>query len=487
MKRYLIFTYFMLFGLSLGFAQSGKVIDDIYVTPNDAQMVNEVKASKKAKERKESQQSAIYRNGAREIVFIDQYGNKTTAISDTVYIVDNEVYADTIVDEEGYYLNEFKGSKSDFEYAERIRKFHNPRYTITIADPGYNDVYFLDNNYWNVYMDGMYSTITPTWNNPYYWDYQYSPFSYNSWAWRYNWGYPSWGSYYGMGWSNPWYSGYYGWGGHYGWGGGWYDPWYSPWYSSYYGWGGYGWGYPYYGGYYGYGYGGYPYYGGGLGYGGWYDTTTQTSRRNHSGTRTIVDSNAASRRTSAINSGASATSSRSGYTTVSRQPASSATTGRTQNSAVGARSTRSSYSPNVNTNMRTGSVRTSQEWTNVRSNNTRTYSTPTSSGRSSSVINRTNPSSRGTVAPNSGRTTSTRSSYESSGSSSRSSSHGIYPSRSSGDSRSYESSSSSRSSSSGSYSSGSSSSRSSGGSYSSGSSSSSSSGSSRSSGGGGRR
>ena len=42
MKRFLILINLIIFGLSLGFAQSGKIIDDIYVTPNDAQMVNEV-------------------------------------------------------------------------------------------------------------------------------------------------------------------------------------------------------------------------------------------------------------------------------------------------------------------------------------------------------------------------------------------------------------------------------------------------------------
>ena len=433
MKRYLVFTYFMLFGLSLGFAQSGRVIDDIYVTPNDAQMVNEVKASKKAKERKESQQSAIYRNGAREIVFIDQYGNKTTAISDTVYIVDNEVYADTIVDEEGYYLNEFKGSKSDFEYAERIRKFHNPRYTITIADPGYNDVYFLDNNYWNVYMDGMYSTITPTWNNPYYWDYQYSPFSYNSWAWRYNWGYPSWGSYYGMGWSNPWYSGYYGWGGHYGWGGGWYDPWYSPWYSGYYGWGGYGWGYPYYGGYYGYGYG-YPYYGGGYGYGGYsnYNSSHDQSTRRELGSGRYTNTgmrSSADRRTAVMSSQSRAnTSARTNdYTRVTSTRSGSTVQG-TRSGVSRDASTRSSVS-GVDTRTRTGAVRSSDAWNNVRSNSSYSTTGASSSGRSSTIINRSNPS------------TSTRSS--SSTYDTRSSGTYSAPSRSSSNSRSNESSRSS--------------------------------------------
>ncbi len=268
MKRFFIST-FLLIGIAFfSFAQNRIIIDDIYVTPNDAQMVNEIQSGKRVKSAYDSNKSTIYRNGAKSIVFIDQNGNQTTAISDTVYIVDGEVYADSVDlynENDGYYLNGFKGSNSDFEYAERIRKFHNPKYTITIADPGYNDIYFLDDDYWNVYVDGMYATITPTWNNPYWYNYQFSPYSYSNWAWRNNWGYPSYFSWSHYNWSYPYFGNYYGWN----------DPWYSPWYGGYYGWGGY------YGSYYGYGwnypfYGGYPYYGNN-----WYSTTNQTARRNY--------------------------------------------------------------------------------------------------------------------------------------------------------------------------------------------------------------
>ena len=458
MKRFFILTNLFIFGLSLGFAQTGKIIDDIYVTPNDAQMVQEVKAAIKTKTKNtETPQSTIYRNGAREIVFIDRNGNRTTAVSDTVYVVDGEVIADSIVydnnsEEEGYYINGFTGSKSDLEYAERIRRFHNPKYTITIADPGYNDIYFLDDNYWNVYVDGMYATITPTWTNPYWFNYQYSPYSYNSWGWRSSLYSPfGWGSYYGWGgYYDPWYSGYYGWGGFY-----------DPWYSGYYGWG-----YPYYGGWGGY-YGGwgFPYYGGYFG-SGWYDTTNQTSRRNYAGGRSVFDSGTTSRRNSVINSASG--SSRSGYTSVSRDPS---LAGSQRTSAVTSRGTRSSYSPDVDTRMRTGSVRSAQDWNNVRSNSSRTYSTPAAGERSSSVINRTNPATRSSsVNQGSGRTYDSRSSSattpsRSYDSSSRSTTPAYTPARSydSGSSRS-----------SGSISSGSSSSGSS-------------SGGSRSSGGGGRR
>lgn len=461
MKRFFILIYFIIFGLSLGFAQSGKIIDDIYVTPNDAQMVQEVKSVRKDKMNKvESQQSTVYRNGAREIVFIDQNGNRTTAVSDTVYIVDGEVIADSLAvenenQEDGYYLNGFKGSKSDLEYAERIRRFHNPKYTITIADPGYNDIYFLDDNYWNVYVDGMYATITPTWNNPYWFNYQYSPYSYGSWGWRSNWGYPyysGFGSYYGWGgYYDPWYYGY-NWGGFY-----------DPWYSSYYGWG-----YPYYGGYYGWGssyYGGwgYPYYGGyygypyGYGYGGYYGNLYDSQDRRGT-SRGTFSSPASGRRTSPVSRQSAVSAADGRYTSVSTQRGtanvnSGSRTGRstlgtnptntTGRSSVGTRGTttsRSSYSPDIDTRTRTGAVRSTEQWNQTRSANT--------SG-SSSVINRSNPSSGRTYDYSTGRSSTPSRTYEST------------PSRSSD---SYSTPSRSSSSSSGSYSSGSS--RSSGGSYS---------------------
>lgn len=435
MKRYLIIICLTLFGLSLGFAQSGKIIDDIYVTPNDAQMVNEMKAAKKAKakERKESQPSAIYRNGAKEIVFIDQYGNKTTAVSDTVYIVDNEVYADSVVKEEGHYLNGFKGSKSDYEYAERIRRFHNPRYTITIADPGYDDIYFLDNNYWNVYMDGMYATITPTWNNPYYWNYMYSPFSYSSWAWRYNWGYPYWGSYYGWGgWYDPWYSPWYG--GYYGWYGGWYNPWYSPWYSGYYGWGYsyYGWGYPYYGGYYGY-----PYYGGYYGYG-YYNYNSNFDQANR---RALSSSRYSATGLRSDNSRRSSVMSTQGRTNTTRDYTRVATS-RNDRTIQGTRSgvargVSSRSSTGIDTRTRTGAVRSAEDWNNVRSN--RSYNTGTRSSGRSSIINHSNPSSSRRSSSYGTRSRSSSGSYSSPSRSSSSRSYGSgrsgsysSPSRSSG-------------------------------------------------------
>ncbi len=94
-----------------------------------------------------------------------------------------------VVDEngdDGYYLNGFNGSDSDYEYALRIRRFHNPKFVVSVSDPFYSDIYFLDNNDWNVYISDNYAWVTPTWTNPWYWNYTWAPYSYTSWSWRWS-------------------------------------------------------------------------------------------------------------------------------------------------------------------------------------------------------------------------------------------------------------------------------------------------------------
>ena len=116
--------------------------------------------------------------------------------------------------DDGYYLNGFNGSDSDYEYALRIRRFHNPKFVVSVSDPFYSDIYFLDNNDWNVYISDNYAWVTPTWTNPWYWNYTWSPYSYTSWSWR--WSLGPWGFSFG-------YDPFYSWGGYWGW-----NSWYRP-------------------------------------------------------------------------------------------------------------------------------------------------------------------------------------------------------------------------------------------------------------------
>ena len=68
-------------------------------------------------------------------------------------VIDNNQLreVDTVVylnDQQGEYLNGFNGSREDFEYAERLRRYHGVRGAIFVGDPGYYDVYYMNNNDW---------------------------------------------------------------------------------------------------------------------------------------------------------------------------------------------------------------------------------------------------------------------------------------------------------------------------------------------------
>lgn len=354
--------------------QGQDIVDDVYFRPSEVQKVTQREVIKTPR--------PGYKNGAKEIIYIDSRDDKNVIVTrDTVYVLgeinDSIAAAENI--EEGYYLNDFNGSASDLEYAERIRRFHNPKYTIHISDPQYSDIYFLDDNYWNVYVDGSYAWITPTWTNLFWDNYFWRPYSYNSMYWRNSWYSPY--SHY-----NSWYN----------------DPWSYGMYGNYYGgWGGYYGGY--YPGYYGYGgsyynnYWDYPYWGGNSG---WSNTTTRNKNYNEATRRNEYYSGAG-------RSGNNVTTTRisgSNYSpSVSRNTIVSNSRGeRTQNNPVNVRTSGTTVRGAVNNNYagRTGNVRNTGT---VRGINTQTRTTTNVDARAterSSVVN--NPS-RNTTAPTTSR------------------------------------------------------------------------------------
>jgi len=265
MKTKILFLQIaMLFSIGI-YGQKTEMIDDVYFKPGSKSILN----NNDVKSKKVVKQQGKYLNGAKEIIFVDR-DTVEIVTPDSKYLLakanDSTELSQNNEDENGgRYLNEFNGSQSDLEYAERIRRFHNPKYTIFIGDPNYSDIYFLNNFDWNVYVDGSYAYVTPTWTNPYWFDYMYRPYSYNSWYWGNSW-YSPYSCYGGWGYNN-WGSPFYG-----GWG---YNYWGNPYYGS--------WGYPYYGYGYGYGYGnygwGYPYYGYNNQWGSGY-TNNNMNRRN---------------------------------------------------------------------------------------------------------------------------------------------------------------------------------------------------------------
>ncbi len=189
---------------------SAQYWDDLYIRPSTRDEIRQQREKQAEQERAEAEKKRAEAEQTYvpdSLWNVDAYNRRYEVPEETAY--DPEATVETAgedttpyADDEGYYLNGFYGTQSDLEYAERIRKFHNPRFTVHITDPAYTEIYFLNSNDWNVYIDGTYAYVTPTWTNPWYWDYMWSPYSYwgPSWRWSsyyWGWGYP----YYGFGWS----------------------------------------------------------------------------------------------------------------------------------------------------------------------------------------------------------------------------------------------------------------------------------------------
>lgn len=227
----------------LAMAQSN---DDLYFVPKKEKKTTVKKSSVTQKPLAGSTVSSaqapvvVVKDADGKVRDIDEYNrrytsrdNTFTSHNDTLY-VEEKPYG-----ERGEWVNGFDGSQDDYEYAMRIIRFRNPRYAIPVSSPLYWDVVngAIASWNWNVYDDGMYAYIFPTYSNPAWWD----------WRWTWSMAGPGWG------WRSPWYYNNWYWGSPY---------WYGGWYAGY--WGGYwdGW----YGGYWGPGWHHHPYYGGS----GWY-------------------------------------------------------------------------------------------------------------------------------------------------------------------------------------------------------------------------
>ena len=164
---------------------------------------------------------------------IAEYNRRYTSRENTFSMQNDTLYIEEKpYGERGEWVNGFEGSQDDYEYAMRIIRFRSPAYAIPISSPLYWDVVYgaYPSWEWNVYDDGLYAYVFPTFSNPLWWD------------WRWNWSVagPRWG--YGWSWYSPWYYG--GWYSSYWYGGywgGWYAGYWGPWHHPYPYWGGAGW------------------------------------------------------------------------------------------------------------------------------------------------------------------------------------------------------------------------------------------------------
>jgi len=208
--------------------QSTSSYDDVYYSPGSS---DQAVAQKRVGG---SSDAVSYGNNSSE----DRFENTTQPQSEIIGS-DNysqgsasAYYQDTLIQPESssneYYYSEESDEYYDYEYASRIKRFHEDCGDFGYYAPVYN----------NVYSPGFSMGFGYGW-----------PSSYMSMSFGYGWGYPYYGYY------DPWYYPYY-------------DPWYYPYYPYYGGsyWMGYNQGYynGYWNGYYGGGY--YPEGGDGYGY-----------------------------------------------------------------------------------------------------------------------------------------------------------------------------------------------------------------------------
>lgn len=214
MKKFL-FTLMAVLALPI-VLQAQSVDDDLYFVPSKKKTEKKetkVKVETAGPVRVETPTTVVTSNAKSTVVVRDRskntrdvdaynrrYDSKDYTFSsanDTLYI---EERPDSDLD--GEWVSGFDGSADDYEYATRIIRFRNPRYAVPVSSPLYFDiVYGLNTFDWNVYYDGFYAYAFPTYTNRLWWDWRFNSF--------------------GWGWSSPYFSWSFGWGG-------WYDPfWYG--------------------------------------------------------------------------------------------------------------------------------------------------------------------------------------------------------------------------------------------------------------------
>ena len=224
-------VYFLLFALCLPIglmAQSAD--DDLYFVPSKQK---EQKTTPEKKEPRKQVTTNIYTSPGSTVVIkdrkgnardVDEYNRRYDARDYEFSMEGDSLNNDTLYikkkaksDLNGEWVTgEFDGSQEDYDYAERIIRFRNPRFAISVSSPLYWDIVYGANSWnWNVYDDGLYAYAFPTFSNPLWWDWRYGSYGY---GWNYGWGWNR--PYYGWGYyPGSWYGGY--WGGWYGGGGYW--------------------------------------------------------------------------------------------------------------------------------------------------------------------------------------------------------------------------------------------------------------------------
>lgn len=193
-------------------AQRSVFEDDIYYTPKD-----EVKTV--VKKQTVQTQTVTQQNAApvsqqvsqeSEQFDVDAY-NRRYATSYTPSTTDSvteqtTTTTTTTTTTQSYYENGV--GTSNMEYAERIRRFHNPEVGLYVVDPEYNTIYLIEDDY-TPYVTSV-NIITSPWVTPWGWStYRWYGYPYSSWSWSINYNPWYWNSWCWHSVYNPYYPGYY--------------------------------------------------------------------------------------------------------------------------------------------------------------------------------------------------------------------------------------------------------------------------------------
>ena len=447
MKKIVLTSLMMVCLPFLAVAQS--VEDDLYFIPKKkAEKKEEVKQEVKVAVPQKQNNTTVYAAPGSTVVVkdvkgnmrdVDEYNRRYTSRDNTFSMENDTLYIEEKpLNERGEWVNGFEGSQDDYEYAMRIVRFRNPRYAIPVSSPLYWDVvYGLPSWDWNVYDDGLYAYVFPTYTNRLWWDwrfnYLYGPGWSFSWGWTSPWYYSSW-------YPNYWYGGY--------WGGGYWG--HHAWHHHHH-YPGYGWG----GGYWG---GGHGWYGSsahrpGI-HAGRYNNNYNSSRPNRNN---YVNNYGRTNSSSYVGRSEGGRTSSSSYRSAARRGSSSGRVVSGSNSSNSVRPGRTTYRSRTGENISVGQsagLRNENVYTRPEAGRGSSYNRPSStrssvSGSSSYRRNSDGTVGRGAYRSNSnssssrGNSYSRRDSYSRQNSSSR---NNISTSRSNSSYRSNSSSSSSRSS-----------------------------------------
>ena len=183
MKKIVLLSLFALCLPLLVMAQSNN--DDLYFVPSKEKKQEAKKTPVKKEPEKKVVTTNIYtspgttvvvqdrKGNKRDMRDVDEYNRRYDAKDNEFAMEDDTLYVKekAVSDPDGEWVNGFNGSQDDYEYAERIIRFRNPRFAVSISSPLYWDIVYGTNSWdWNVYTDGFYAYAFPTFTNRLWWD-----------------------------------------------------------------------------------------------------------------------------------------------------------------------------------------------------------------------------------------------------------------------------------------------------------------------------